>query len=111
MVQLGDELTLKVLSFDKQGQKVSLGLKQLVPDPWENIAGKYPEGEKYKGKVTNLADYGAFVELEPGLKGWSTSPRCPGPASCVTRARWSTSATKSKWSLSVDPDKKRIRWA
>jgi small subunit ribosomal protein S1 len=69
MVGLGDELELKVLNFDKQGQKVSLGLKQLVPDPWENIAGKYPEGEKYKGKVTNLADYGAFVELEPGVEG------------------------------------------
>jgi small subunit ribosomal protein S1 len=69
MVGLGDELNLKVLNFDKQGQKVSLGLKQLVPDPWENIAGKYPEGEKYKGKVTNLADYGAFVELEPGVEG------------------------------------------
>ena len=69
MVQLGDELELKVISYDEQDQKVSLGLKQLVPNPWENIAEKYPEGEKFSGKVTNLVDYGAFVELEPGVEG------------------------------------------
>ena len=69
MVQLGDELTLKVLSFDKNDKKVSLGLKQLVQDPWSNISEKYPEGHKLAGKVTNLVDYGAFVELEPGVEG------------------------------------------
>ena len=69
MVQLGDELTLKVLSFDKNEKKVSLGLKQLVQDPWSNISEKYPEGHKLTGKVTNLVDYGAFVELEPGVEG------------------------------------------
>lgn len=69
MVQLGDELELKVLSFDKEEKKVSLGLKQLVPDPWTNISEKYPEGTKLSGKVTNLVDYGAFVELEPGVEG------------------------------------------
>jgi small subunit ribosomal protein S1 len=69
MVQLGDELTLKVLSFDKNDKKVSLGLKQLVQDPWSNISEKYPEGHKLSGKVTNLVDYGAFVELEPGVEG------------------------------------------
>ncbi|GAB1410667.1 30S ribosomal protein S1 [Desulfovibrionales bacterium] len=69
MVQLGDELTLKVLSFDKDDKKVSLGLKQLVEDPWANISEKYPEGLKLSGRVTNLVDYGAFVELEPGVEG------------------------------------------
>ncbi|PKN42849.1 MAG: 30S ribosomal protein S1 [Deltaproteobacteria bacterium HGW-Deltaproteobacteria-18] len=69
MVQLGDELTLKVLSFDKDEKKVSLGLKQLVMDPWANISEKYPEGYKLAGKVTNLVDYGAFVELEAGVEG------------------------------------------
>ncbi|MDD2220063.1 MAG: S1 RNA-binding domain-containing protein, partial [Desulfoplanes sp.] len=59
LVQLGDELELKVLKFDQEKQKVSLGLKQLIPDPWENISGKYPEGTKCAGKVTNLVDYGA----------------------------------------------------
>ncbi|MDO9583054.1 MAG: 30S ribosomal protein S1 [Desulfomicrobium sp.] len=69
MVQLGDDLTLKVLSFDKDEKKVSLGLKQLVMDPWANISEKYPEGFKLSGKVTNLVDYGAFVELEAGVEG------------------------------------------
>jgi small subunit ribosomal protein S1 len=69
MVQLGDELQLKVLSYDEKDHKVSLGLKQLRPDPWEDISGKYPEGQKFSGKVTNLVDYGAFVELEPGVEG------------------------------------------
>ncbi|MFW5722858.1 MAG: 30S ribosomal protein S1 [Desulfohalobiaceae bacterium] len=69
MVHLGDELELVVLNFDKEEEKVSLGMKQLVPDPWANIAGKYPEGTRVAGKVTNLVDYGAFVELEPGVEG------------------------------------------
>ncbi|MEF8824312.1 MAG: 30S ribosomal protein S1 [Desulfohalobiaceae bacterium] len=69
MVQMGDNLELKVLSFDRESQKVSLGLKQLVPNPWENIYEKYPEGQKVTGKVTNIMDYGAFVELEPGVEG------------------------------------------
>ncbi len=69
MVSLGDELELKVLNFDKEGQKVSLGLKQLSPDPWENIDEKFPIGTKLKGKITSLTDYGAFVELEDGVEG------------------------------------------
>lgn len=69
MVALGDELELKVLSFDQEKQKVSLGLKQLVPDPWESIADNYPIGTVLTGKVTNLVDYGVFVELEPGVEG------------------------------------------
>jgi len=69
MVALGEELELKVLSFDKESKKVSLGMKQLVPDPWENITEKYPEGTRLMGRVTNLVDYGAFVELEPGVEG------------------------------------------
>ncbi len=69
MVQIGDTLELKVLSYDPQEQKVSLGMKQLVPNPWDNIAQKFPPGEKFTGKVTNLVDYGAFVELEPGVEG------------------------------------------
>ena len=69
MVNLGDDLELKILNFDREGQKVSLGLKQLVPDPWENIAEKYPEDSRFNGTITNLADYGAFVELENGVEG------------------------------------------
>lgn len=69
MIIIGQELTLKVLSFDRENNKVSLGLKQLVPDPWQDISARFPEGAKYTGKVTNLVDYGAFVELEPGVEG------------------------------------------
>ncbi|GAB6888136.1 30S ribosomal protein S1 [Desulfothermus okinawensis JCM 13304] len=69
MVQLGDTLELMVLNYDKEENKVSLGLKQLVPNPWEDIHKKYPEGSKTLGKVTNIVDYGAFVELEPGVEG------------------------------------------
>ena len=69
MVTLGQDLELKVLSFDKDNQKVSLGLKQLVPDPWQDITARFPEGSHHVGKVTNLVDYGVFVELEPGVEG------------------------------------------
>ena len=69
MITIGQELTLKVLSFDRENNKVSLGLKQLVPDPWQDISARFPEGAKCSGKVTNLVDYGAFVELEPGVEG------------------------------------------
>ena len=69
MVTMGQELELKVLSFDKDNQKVSLGLKQLIADPWQDITSKFPEGTKLTGKVTNLVDYGAFVELELGVEG------------------------------------------
>ncbi len=69
MITLGQDLELKVLSFDKENHKVSLGLKQLVPDPWQDITARFPEGAKCQGKVTNLVDYGAFVELEAGVEG------------------------------------------
>lgn len=69
MVSLGQELELKVLSFDKENQKVSLGLKQLVPDPWQDITERFPETSHHVGKVTNLVDYGVFVELESGVEG------------------------------------------
>lgn len=69
MITMGQDLTLKVLSFDRDTNKVSLGLKQLVPDPWQDISGRFPTGAKFTGKVTNLVDYGAFVELEPGVEG------------------------------------------
>lgn len=109
MVSLGDELELRVLNFDQEGQKVSLGLKQLVPDPWEDISGKYPEGSKFSGKVTNLADYGAFVELEAGVEGlvhisemsWTRKLRHP---SQMVRVGDEVDVIV----LGVDPDKKRI---
>ncbi len=69
MVKIGDVLKLKVINFDRKEEKVSLGLKQLYPNPWENIEEKYPVGKRCKGKVTNIVDYGVFVELEDGVEG------------------------------------------
>ena len=109
MVQLGDDLTLKVLSFDKENKKVSLGLKQLVPDPWENIQEKFPEGGRFPGKVTNLVDYGAFVELEAGVEGlvhiseMSWTRKLRHPSQMVAQGEEVEVVI-----LGVDPDKKRI---
>ncbi len=69
LYQIGDEVTVKVLSFDPERERVSLGVKQLTPDPWESVEDKYPIGSRIKGRVVSLADYGAFVELEPGIEG------------------------------------------
>ncbi|MDR1124573.1 MAG: 30S ribosomal protein S1 [Deltaproteobacteria bacterium] len=109
LVSLGQELQLKVLSFDKDNNKVSLGLKQLVEDPWQDITSKFPEGQVMKGKVTNLVDYGAFVELEPGVEGlvhisemsWTRKLRHP---SQMVHAGDEVEVVV----LGVDPSKKRI---
>ncbi|WP_291539864.1 MULTISPECIES: 30S ribosomal protein S1 [unclassified Comamonas] len=69
VVQAGQEITAKVLKFDPEKQRVSLGLKQLGDDPWMGVSRRYPSGTRLFGKVTNIADYGAFVELEPGIEG------------------------------------------
>ncbi|MGE4299444.1 MAG: 30S ribosomal protein S1 [Desulfovibrionaceae bacterium] len=109
MVQMGQEMDLKVLSFDQESHKVSLGLKQLIPDPWENISAKFPENARFTGKVTNLVDYGAFVELEAGVEGlvhisemsWTRKLRHP---SQMVRAGDEVDVVI----LGVDQDKKRI---
>ncbi|XKM12582.1 30S ribosomal protein S1 [Orbaceae bacterium ac157xtp] len=69
VVEVGQELLVKVLKFDRDRSRVSLGLKQLGEDPWVSIAKRYPEGTKVTGKVTNLTDYGCFVEIETGVEG------------------------------------------
>ena len=69
MLNIGDKLKVKVLNYDDETDKVSLGLKQLVPHPWENIETKYPEGTIVSGKVVNITNYGVFVELESGVEG------------------------------------------
>lgn len=69
MVNLGDEVTVKILSFDKQKNRVALGMKQLSNDPWDNILEKYAPDSVYTGKVSKITDYGAFVELEDGIEG------------------------------------------
>ena len=69
VVAAGQEITAKILKFDTDKQRVSLGLKQMGDDPWMGVARRYPQSTRMFGKVTNIADYGAFVELEPGIEG------------------------------------------
>ncbi|QIZ76610.1 30S ribosomal protein S1 [Ferrimonas lipolytica] len=69
IVNVGDEINVKVLKFDRERTRVSLGLKQLGEDPWVSIANRYPEGARLTGRVTNLTDYGCFVEIEEGVEG------------------------------------------
>jgi small subunit ribosomal protein S1 len=69
VVNVGDEITVKVLKFDKDKERISLGLKQLIPDPWESVNERYPMGEKVIGRVVSVTDYGAFIELEAGVEG------------------------------------------
>lgn len=69
IVEVGQEIDVKVLKFDREKMRVSLGLKQLGEDPWHDIIGKYPEGARVKAKVTNLTDYGCFAEIEEGVEG------------------------------------------
>ncbi|WP_158774567.1 30S ribosomal protein S1 [Cobetia sp. L2A1] len=69
IVAVGDEINVKVLKFDRERNRVSLGLKQLGEDPWVNIKARYPEGAKINARVTNLTDYGCFAELEEGVEG------------------------------------------
>jgi small subunit ribosomal protein S1 len=68
VVSVGDEITVKVLKFDREKERVSLGLKELLPDPWETVADRYPAGAKVVGHVVSVTDYGAFIELEPGVE-------------------------------------------
>ena len=69
IVNIGDEIDVKVLKFDSEKRRVSLGLKQMGDDPWLNLTNRYPEGARLNGKITSLADYGCFVELEEGVEG------------------------------------------
>ncbi|NCC03942.1 MAG: 30S ribosomal protein S1 [Proteobacteria bacterium] len=69
VLQIGAQVTVQVIRFNAETQRISLGMKQLEADPWEGVVDRYPAGLKMKGRVTNITDYGAFVELEPGIEG------------------------------------------
>ena len=69
IINIDDTLTVKIIDFDKEKKRVSLGLKQLTPHPWENIQSQYPEGSSVSGKVVSMTNYGAFIEIEPGIEG------------------------------------------
>ena len=108
VVRIGDKVTVKVLKIDRTAQKLTLGLKQLMPSPWENVTEKYPRGTMVKGKVTRTMDFGAFVELEPGVEGLiHISELSP------TRVRRVADIVKPEQEvevriLKVDPEEKKI---
>jgi small subunit ribosomal protein S1 len=108
-VAVGDEITVKVLRVDEATQKIALGLKQLAEDPWTKVAGSYEVGQVRQGRVTRLAEFGAFVELEPGVEGLAHASTFPASGQ---RDAWrrivKVGMTAAFQVLSVDPDKKRI---
>ena len=69
MVKVGDTVQVKVLKFDREKERISLGYKQLLPDPWQSVAERFPKDSHIRGKVVSLTDYGAFIEIEPGVEG------------------------------------------
>ncbi|MBI4465404.1 MAG: 30S ribosomal protein S1, partial [Acidobacteria bacterium] len=109
VVSVGKQVQVQVLKFDREKGRVSLGLKQLAPDPWLSVAEKYPVGSRVRGKVLNLTDYGAFVELAPGVEGlihvseMTWSKRLKHPSKVVTRGD-----TVEAVVLDVNPQERRI---
>ncbi|HNQ63223.1 MAG TPA: 30S ribosomal protein S1 [Syntrophorhabdaceae bacterium] len=108
-LRVGDEVKVKVLEIDPENQKVSVGIKQLKPDPWLKVNEKYPIGEKVKGKVVGIIDYGVFVELEQGVEGllhiseMSWDRKIKNPGKIVKKGEWLELVI-----LGIDNEKKRI---
>jgi len=105
----GDEITVKVLNVDEQKQKISLGLKQLTDDPWMTAAERYAVGQVHQARVTRVADFGAFVELEPGVEALAHASTFPptGRSDAWTK-QVPPGSTAAFEILSIDPVKKRI---
>jgi small subunit ribosomal protein S1 len=109
MVKPGDDITVKILRVDDDKQKISLGLKQLSDDPWSTVHETYKVGQVRPGRVTRVAEFGAFVELEPGVEGlahastFAPTGRSEGWSTLVTAG-----ATETFEILSIDVEKKRI---
>ena len=109
ILQIGETVKVQVVKVNKDTQRISLGMKQLQADPWDTVGAKYPLGAKFTGRVTNITDYGAFVELEPGVEGlvhvsemsWTKKNVHPGKIV-------STSQEVEVMVLDVDPNKRRV---
>ncbi len=109
MLSIGQQVKVKIIKINHETHRISLGMKQLLDDPWQGIEAKYPVGARFKGRVTNITDYGAFVELEPGIEGlihvsemsWTKKNVHPGKIV-------STSQEVEVQVLEVDPVKRRI---
>jgi len=108
VLKVGDEVQVKVLKIDRVTQKVGLGLKQLMPSPWDRVEEKYDRGMTLKGKVTRLMDFGAFVELEPGIEGLvhisELSPNRVRKASDIVKPEQEVEVRI----LKIEPDAKKI---
>ena len=105
----GQEITVKVLRVEEGGQKVSLGLKQLSADPWSTVQASYAVGQVRPGRITRLAEFGAFVELEPGVEGLAhASTFAPTGRADAWSKSVSAGMTGSFEILSIEPEKKRI---
>ena len=94
VLEVGQEVEAKVLKFDQDKQRVSLGIKQLGEDPWSGLARRYPQGTRLFGKVSNLTDYGAFVEIEQGIEGLVHVSEWTGQTKTYIRAKWFNWVTK-----------------
>ncbi len=109
VLSIGETIKVQIVRINHESHRISLGMKQLQADPWDGIAAKYPVGARFTGRVTNITDYGAFVELEPGIEGlihvsemsWTKKNVHPGKIV-------STSQEVDVMVLEVDPDKRRI---
>jgi small subunit ribosomal protein S1 len=109
VLNIGQQVKVKIIKINHETHRISLGMKQLLDDPWQGIEAKYPVSAKFKGRVTNITDYGAFVELEPGIEGlihvsemsWTKKNVHPGKIV-------STSQEVEVQVLEVDPVKRRI---
>jgi small subunit ribosomal protein S1 len=109
VVKPGDEVTVKVLRVDEGQQKISLGLKQLTADPWSGVQANYEIGQVITGRVTRLAEFGAFVELEPGVEGLAhASTFAPTGRSETWSATVPVETTAAFEIVSIDLEKKRI---
>jgi small subunit ribosomal protein S1 len=107
VVRVGDEVTVKVLRVDADKEKISLGLKQLTDDPWSKAGETYQVGDVRPGRVTRVADFGAFVELEPGIEALAHASTFPPTGQPFSR-QVTPGLTGSFEILTIDPDKKRI---
>ncbi|HHY50567.1 MAG TPA: 30S ribosomal protein S1 [Alphaproteobacteria bacterium] len=109
VLSIGETIKVQIIRINHESHRISLGMKQLQADPWDGIEAKYPVGAKFTGRVTNITDYGAFVELEPGIEGlihvsemsWTKKNVHPGKIV-------STSQEVEVMVLEVDPEKRRI---
>ena len=108
VVKPNQEVDVKILSLDPERDRIQLGYKQMQPRPWDNAAEKYPEGSIVQGKVVRITDFGAFVELEPGLDGLVHISQCAKVRIAKVEDAVQVGQTVNVKVLSVDPEKKRI---